>query len=505
MAIPVTEYIQISINLASPSGPKFGFGSLMGVFEHDITLTRKSGPYSSVAALVTAGFTSQTAPSIYAWATEVFSQPRGVDRVLIGRRIPTDGGPASRVWQVDISGAPDFVDETSDYNDGDAGDWAVFPTVEGVGDYAAIGSLEPFSRILLDSTGGTAGTDGVVVWEYWNGETWFALSDVVDDTVGFTAALSAAQEVSWTVPIDWAPLELNVSGGLLYYVRARVTTVYTVNPLYTSGTVGGDATWTVTMDKINASLGQPWYITNIESRSVTPISAVAAWTEAQSEPKKVFFPQSSQAAVLTATAGNIAESLQDLAYDRTALVWHGLDAQYADGGVSSVGGGLNLDAIKGVGIWGFKPVVGVTSNDLPGSSWANIFSQNANAVGSSGGRTFFTKGRMASGRPIDIITTSDWLEQRIQEALLDLFVTNPTKVPFEDPGIQAIVGAIQTIFDNGVAFGHFAASPAPVVTAPIAADISSADKEARVLSISATATLSGAIESVIPITIELNF
>jgi len=499
MAIPAAEIVSFTITLSPSSGPKFGFGSLLGVFNHDIVLERKSGPYRSIREVVAAGFTSTAAPNVYAWANTVFSQTDNVEKILIGRRVPSTGGPAGQVWQVDVSGAPDFVDETSDFNDGDAGDWAVFPTTEGVGDYAAIGSIEPFSKVTLDSTGGTTGTDGVVVWEYWDGSTWTALSDVVDGTSGFTAALGSGQVVSWTLPTDWAKTSLDTEDPM-YYVRARVTTVYTVNPLYTSGTVGGDATLTATLDALEEARGVDWYITNVESRSTTDILAAAAWHESR---RKIFLAQSSQAGILTNAPGNLASVLKGLAYNRTSLLYHALDAEYADGAVSSVGGGYNLDGINGAAIWSLLQVAGLTVNDLSPLAWSNIRSANAGGVGTSAGRDFFWGGRMASARPIDTQTTIDWLGTRLEELYLDFFIQNK-KVPYTDPGIASSVAVGQGLLDSGVSFGHFSGNPAPVVTGPIEADVSDEDKNLRRLRLTATATLAGAIESIFDFAINLS-
>jgi hypothetical protein len=144
----------------------------------------------------------------------------------------------TQVWQVDVSaGNNAFVDESIDFQDADAaGDWQVFPGTDAVGDYAAIGRPATFTSMTLNSTGGTAGVGGSVVWEYWNGAAWASLAGVVDGTTGFTAALGAGQVVSWTLPSDWAPLELAGSAPL-YYVRARILVIYSTNPNYSNGFV----------------------------------------------------------------------------------------------------------------------------------------------------------------------------------------------------------------------------------------------------------------------------
>lgn len=143
---------------------------------------------------------------------------------------------AKKVWQVDVTG-PTFVDETPGFNDATDANFTVFPATEAVGDYVAIGFEQPFSSVVFDNANGTAGVGGVVTWEYWNGFAWTALSGVSDGTTGFTAAVADGQVLSYTLPTDWVAHKLN--GVHAYYIRARITTVYTTNPIYDQGFIRG--------------------------------------------------------------------------------------------------------------------------------------------------------------------------------------------------------------------------------------------------------------------------
>lgn len=175
------------------------------------------------------------------------------DLLTVGTKAITPD-EASQVWNVsDPAGTPAWTDMTTEFNDAVDANYVVFPASEAVGDYAAWGFSLPVRSLSFDSAGGTAGVGGVVVWEYWDGSAWSALSDVVDGTTGFTAAVADDLEVEWTVPSDWATTTLN-SEGPYYYVRARITTVYTTNPTYDGGsaqevsgalkvTVGSDTTY----------------------------------------------------------------------------------------------------------------------------------------------------------------------------------------------------------------------------------------------------------------------
>ncbi len=131
-----------------------------------------------------------------------------------------------------------WTDETADSNSLGQGDVQLFPTTEEVNDAFYVGYTEAFGGIVWDPTGGTQGAGGAVAWEYCSAnsvtttpcDTWSALSGVTDGTTGFTAALGAGQQTRWTVPGTWIQASQNGETAR-HYIRARVTTVYTTNPI----------------------------------------------------------------------------------------------------------------------------------------------------------------------------------------------------------------------------------------------------------------------------------
>lgn len=139
----------------------------------------------------------------------------------------------SQAWQV-AAAVPTFVDITAGINNGTANDAQPFPTGEVLNDYCAIGYTSTFGAVKINL--GTAGTVGTLTWEYWNGSAWAALTGVTDGTTGFT--VSGTHSVSFTAPADWAKLSL-AGGTAYYYVRARVLTSYTVDPIITQAWVDG--------------------------------------------------------------------------------------------------------------------------------------------------------------------------------------------------------------------------------------------------------------------------
>ena len=102
-------------------------------------------------------------------------------------RYPSLGmkGFADQCWQVDASGAPDFVDMTTQWNAGASGQVQFFPTVEGAGDYFAWGVVDtPFNHIIIPLD--TVGTVGTTSWEYHNGTVW-ATATATGAGIGLTA------------------------------------------------------------------------------------------------------------------------------------------------------------------------------------------------------------------------------------------------------------------------------------------------------------------------------
>jgi hypothetical protein len=139
-----------------------------------------------------------------------------------------------KAFQVTAAG-PTFVDLTTAANNATANDVQPFPTGEVAGDYFAVGYATTFGTLKVVL--GTSGTVGTLTWEYWNGTAWTALSGVTDNTTQFKAA-PGTYTVVFTVPNDWAALNLNAAGAL-YYVRAKVATSYTVDPLITQVFIDG--------------------------------------------------------------------------------------------------------------------------------------------------------------------------------------------------------------------------------------------------------------------------
>ena len=175
---------------------------------------------------------------------------RGATNIITSDTLPTDvnryltlGKDAvAYVVNEDVSG-PTFVDLTTAANDATNTDVVLFPATEAIHDYVAFGYDRPFMALVFDRASATLGVAGIVAWEYWNGSAWVVLTGISDATTGFTAAAADGNIVRWSMPpnFNWVKLSINGSAEL-FFVRARVTTVYTTNPVVDQVYVGGAAT-----------------------------------------------------------------------------------------------------------------------------------------------------------------------------------------------------------------------------------------------------------------------
>jgi hypothetical protein len=289
-------------------------------------------------------------------------------------------------------------------------------------------------------------------------------------------------------------------------VNAWATSVFSqtngVDQLLIGREDAGDADWTATMNAIELFQqvnGTPnFYGVNIESRVKADILEVGAWTQART---KAFGYQTADADALAGTPGNVFDDMKVLGYTRSFGIYHATSSGsadgYLDGAWMSKGLGLNLDVPGGVGIWAYMELAGISPDNITPTQALAILADNGNVYTAPAGR-FTTPGITAAGVPqfIDVTTSVDWLKQRTQEAILSLLVGSQTKIPYTDGGINQVVSAWQGVLDSGVNFGHLSPDDPPKISAPLVSSVSSADKAARELTMTAEATLAGAIQKV---------
>lgn len=128
------------------------------------------------------------------------------------------------VEDYDAGGSDYQLLATSDTGTGYGANWQLFPDTEAANDAAYFGAAVPFCELALDI--GTAGvySADALVWEYWNGTAWTALTviDRTDTTAGDgKRSFQRDGAIHFVPPASWAATTVKTQSA--YWIRARVT------------------------------------------------------------------------------------------------------------------------------------------------------------------------------------------------------------------------------------------------------------------------------------------
>lgn len=261
--------------------------------------------------------------------------------------------------------------------------------------------------------------------------------------------------------------------------------------------VDGTETWTEALTAM-ADENKEWYGFGIGDRTLASLQLAAAWAEANG---KLFAISDDDANIVDST-GDIAEYINTQGYDRTFVIYHDLaDLASTDPMAEFAWLALQFAKDPGSSNWAYKTLTGVSAVDLTSTQQTTAFGKECNLYQTISGNNITRYGTVGSGEYIDIIRGLDWLEATIQANVYTALLNNE-KIPFTDQGIQAVVSqinaALQEAADIGLIIGTEDEDNGYTVTAPLAANVSAANKAARTLpDITFRATLQGAINKVV--------
>lgn len=192
-----------------------------------------------------------------------------------------------------------------------------------------------------------------------------------------------------------------------------------------------------------------------------------------------------------ASTTDIMYALNAAQYFRTYCIYSESQGDHA----AAVWMGNRFPFDPGSSTWAYKPLSGVTVDSLSAGFVSAVKAKSGNVYTTFAGLPVTEEGKMAAGEWIDVIRGRDWLVARIRERVFGLLANAP-KVPFTDPGIDQVKAQVAAQLQEGIGNLYLAASPEPIVTAPLAADVSDANKTARLLpDVAFEATLAGAIHA----------
>jgi len=230
-----------------------------------------------------------------------------------------------------------------------------------------------------------------------------------------------------------------------------------------------------------------WYALVITQRDATNVTDTAAWIEAEI---KIFLSSSNDAEILNPiSTTDIAYTLNAAAYERSGILFSNDYLKYPE----AAWFGKQLPTDAGSSTWMFKTLAGITFDSLTDTQSQAARAKEANTYEKIGGVNITREGTMANGEYIDIVRGVDQLQATMTENIFSLLVNSP-KVPFTDGGIAAVESAMRSALTASQDSGFLALDPPYVVSVPLAANVSSADKVARYLrNLIFSATLAGAI------------
>lgn len=300
-------------------------------------------------------------------------------------------------------------------------------------------------------------------------------SETTTDIATALAALVNAGETGTPVTTSTATLTFaNVTDGDLFYfgLDANLGT-------FLDGTADPGLS-----AKMDAALlvDSDFYGVVLDCNSNACVQAMAGWVEAND---KLFVASTADARELT-SGGVMGAALVSGSYDRSACIYHSIPRQYA--AVAWMASRL-IDPDRGQKTWAFATLAGVTADTLNATQKGYLTGDKMNFYVTLAGRNVVLStstalpggGFTATGEWIDIIHGTDWLKTRIQEDVAAL-ILNAGKLPYDQGGIDAVGACILNRMRMAESPSvKFLVADSSVVTVPELADVSSADRQARIL------------------------
>lgn len=442
----IDNIVNVTVTKTSASVSRAGFGTPLGVFQVSTGIqTSRFATYSTVQAMIDAGFSA--GDSAVVWAGILFSQEISPDKIAIGRRV--EG--TAQVDTVTITTA-------------DSGTWVL-----------------DINGTMFSFIGGAGDEQAIAV----------GLAAAINDGVPSDEPVIASTPIAGVFTVTaFVPGEVFVNGGITV-PGGGVGTFINTTP-----NAAAEAMAT-TLTAINTENAKDWYGFNIETRNDADITAAASFA-ASASPAKVAIFQSRDPDAPAGIAANIFDVIALTQNKKVALIFHDDETEYMDGAWLGRVIAADLDAVNGAITWFGKQLVGVPADDLTDGEITNIQSFNGNVNTIVGGRSFTQNGTSAEGEFMDVQTTIDWTEARVQEAVFGRIATTPTKIPYINAGIASISNEVLGVLNTGVGIGHYSTDRPPTISAPTALTVTEADKNARILrDIVGTAKLAGAIHNTI--------
>lgn len=208
-----------------------------------------------------------------------------------------------------------------------------------------------------------------------------------------------------------------------------------------------------------ASENPDFYGILLDVKDDTSIADAAAWAETN---KKMLVVRVQDSEALAGTG--VLETLFNAKYHRTAVCFSEDDNARFDAALL----GRFLSTTPGASDPQFKVAAGVTPSDLSASQFSALKAKNGISYTRTLGAPFADNGVAVSGRPLALTRNIDWLNARLEQLTLTVFL-NQEITPLNSVGITLIENAIRQGLSEAETRGIV--EPGWVVIAPSASDI----------------------------------
>jgi hypothetical protein len=209
-----------------------------------------------------------------------------------------------------------------------------------------------------------------------------------------------------------------------------------------------------------ALINQNWYGFMCCGAADADHLALAAWSSANWQ-TAMYFGASTDAAIASGTANNIAIQLQNLT-ERAFLMYSTTQGGLYPNNIYAAAGplgefcGLNTGLAGSAFTLNLKQIVGVAPEPITQTQFTTITDQNCNVVVTFGPWIgYLYDGTLSSGEYFDQILNRAMLVNQIQTNLMNLLIAVP-KVPQTNPGEDQLIGQVNAACANMASIGYLA-------------------------------------------------
>ncbi len=308
-------------------------------------------------------------------------------------------------------------------------------------------------------------------------------------------------------------VDISSTGTGTHTLADTVSTVRPSDPFTVTGDAAGEwfslcpasrTQWNIVQDHTDPGVAtdlaaalvadSSWFALVTMYNSDAYVKAVAAWAQSN---RKLYFADSCESeAILEASDGTqgTLDDLKALGYSYVAGYWHENPSKM----IAAAAAGNFCAYDPGQATAKFKSLIGVGASALTTTQRTNLVNRRANFLETVSGVSIVSNGTVFSTSIgyIDVRRDLDYVESNMATNVFGALAGLP-KIPYTDAGIAVIEAEVRAALRDAVEKTIFADDPAPTVTVPRAANVSTADKADRLLAnVKWSATLAGAIHEV---------